>query len=110
MRVQVAAYRDVRGWLDLVAEVEPLFGGMLDDPAFYQALLRNVARRTAFCVRAADGPPGAPLAGGLLVSPRRPDRPRTGSGGSRSPSGGVAAGWAGSSSGTPLVSLSPPPS
>jgi GNAT superfamily N-acetyltransferase len=75
MRVQVAAYRDVRSWLDLAAEVEPLFGAMLDDPAFYQALLRNVARGTAFCVRAADGPPGAPLAGGLLFSPPRPDRP-----------------------------------
>jgi GNAT superfamily N-acetyltransferase len=75
VRVKVAQYRDIRSWLDLAAEVEPLFGAMLDDPAFYQALLRNVGRGTAFCVREEDGPPGAALAGGMLFSPRRPDRP-----------------------------------
>ena len=75
MQVQRAQYRDVRGWLDLAAEVEPLFGPMLDDPAFHQALLRTIERGTAFCVREGDGPPGAPLLGGLLFSPRRADRP-----------------------------------
>ena len=30
MRVQIAAYRDVPAWLDLAAEVEPLFGQLLD--------------------------------------------------------------------------------
>ena len=50
MRVQVAEYRDVRSWLDLAAEVEWLFGDMLGGPDFYEALLRNVGRGTAFCV------------------------------------------------------------
>lgn len=70
-----ATYRDIAGWLALAAEVEPLFGPMLDDPAFYEALLRGIGRGTAFCVRRDDGLPGVPLRGGLLYSPARPDRP-----------------------------------
>jgi GNAT superfamily N-acetyltransferase len=75
MRVQGADFPDVRSWLDLAAEVEWLFGDLLGGPDFYQALLRNLGRGTAFCVREGDGPPGTPLLGGLLFSPRRPDRP-----------------------------------
>jgi len=62
---------DLPGWLDLAAEVEPLFGPMVGDPAFAGALERNIDRGTAFCVRAGDGPPGAPLLGGMLFSPTR---------------------------------------
>jgi broad specificity phosphatase PhoE/GNAT superfamily N-acetyltransferase len=72
LRIVSARERDIPSWLDLAAEVEPLFGPMVDDPGFHGALHRNVARGTAFCVRAADGPPGAPLAGGLLFSPHPP--------------------------------------
>lgn len=75
MRVEAARYRDIRAWLDLAAEVEPLFGPLLDDAGFYQALLSNIERGTAFCVREEDGPAGTALAGGLLFSPSRPDRP-----------------------------------
>ncbi len=75
MRVQIAEYRDVRSWLDLAAEVEWLFGDMLGGPDFYQALLKNIGRGTAFCVRAGDGAAGAPLVGGMLFSPGRSDRP-----------------------------------
>jgi hypothetical protein len=53
--------------------VESLFGNMVDSPGFYQSLLRNIGRKTAFCVRQDDGPPGALLVGGLLFSPRPPD-------------------------------------
>jgi GNAT superfamily N-acetyltransferase len=45
---------------------------MVDQPAFHQALLVNLARSTALCVRAADGHPGAPLLGGLLFSAHPP--------------------------------------
>jgi ribosomal protein S18 acetylase RimI-like enzyme len=73
VRVQVAQEQDIVGWLVLAAEVESLFGPLRDDPAFRRALERNIARGTAFCVRAADGPPGTRLLGGLLFSPARPD-------------------------------------
>lgn len=63
---------DVPGWLVLAAEVEPLFGPMVNEPGFLRALRRNVDRGTAFCVREMDGPPGAPLLGGLLLSPKPP--------------------------------------
>jgi ribosomal protein S18 acetylase RimI-like enzyme len=75
MEVATATYRDVARWLDLAAEVEPLFGSMLDDPEIYRVLLRGIERQTAFCVREEDGVPGTPLLGGLLYSPARPDRP-----------------------------------
>ncbi len=71
--VQVAGYCDLRSWLDLAAEVEWFFGDMLGSAGFYHALLKNIARGTALCIREDDGPAGAPLLGGLLFSPRRAD-------------------------------------
>src|SRR5438445_13206196 len=68
MRAQTASYLDVRRWLDLAAEVEGLFGDMLGGPGFYQALLRNIARGTALCVREGDGDTPAPFIGGLLFA------------------------------------------
>ena len=76
MQVEVAELRDIRSWLDLAAEVEALFGNMLDDHGFYDVLLRSIDRRSAYCVRERDGPPGAPLMGGMLFSPGRPNRPK----------------------------------
>jgi ribosomal protein S18 acetylase RimI-like enzyme len=70
MHVQIAAKADFPGWLDLAAEVEPLFGPMVAEPTFHAALHGHLERGTAFCVRAEDGPPGKPLLGGLLVSLR----------------------------------------
>jgi GNAT superfamily N-acetyltransferase len=70
--VVVAQPEDIPAWLDLAAEVEPLFGPMVNDPGFNRALHRNVARRTAFCVREAGGPPGVPLLGALLFSAKPP--------------------------------------
>jgi GNAT superfamily N-acetyltransferase len=72
MRVQTAERGDIPAWLHLAAEVELLFGPMVEDPRFLAALERNIARGTASCVRADDAPPGAPLAGGLLFSARPP--------------------------------------
>jgi GNAT superfamily N-acetyltransferase len=76
MQVEVAELRDIRSWLDLAAEVEALFGNMLDNHGFYDALLRTSIADPAYCVRERDGPPGAPLMGGMLFSPRRPNRPK----------------------------------
>lgn len=73
--METAHYRDVRCWLDLAAEVEWFFGDMLGRAGFYRALLNNIERGTASCVREDAGPPGAPLLGGVLFSPARPDRP-----------------------------------
>ncbi len=68
----VAQRADFGPWLDLAAEVEPLFGPMASDPVFQRALLRNFARGTAFCIRDRGGLPGTRLLGGLLLSPRPP--------------------------------------
>ena len=42
MHVIVACERDVAAWLDLAAEVEPLFSPIVDEPGFVEALRRNV--------------------------------------------------------------------
>jgi GNAT superfamily N-acetyltransferase len=68
----VAERADFGPWLELAAELEPLFGPMADDPVFQRALLRNIARGTAFCVRERGASPGVRLLAGLLLSPRPP--------------------------------------
>lgn len=72
MRVVKAQPQDVPSWLVLAAEVEPCFGPLVVDAGFRNALHKNIARGTALCVRAQDGPPGSPLMGGLLLSPNAP--------------------------------------
>jgi GNAT superfamily N-acetyltransferase len=54
---------DVASWLEIVREVEPLFGPM---PAFESVLLRNIGRGTALCARDASG---QVLGGVLLQAP-----------------------------------------
>jgi len=70
--VVVTQPEDIPAWLILAAEVEPLFGPLVNDPSFHRALHKNIGRGTAFCVRDADEPPDVPLHGGLLFSPKPP--------------------------------------
>ncbi len=70
--VVMAQLEDIPAWLQLAEEVEPLFGPMLNAPGFQRALRKNVDRWTAFCIRENAGPPGVPLLGGLLFSPKPP--------------------------------------
>ena len=72
MRVQVAQPEDVEPWLRLAAQVEHLFGPMVNEPGFQSALTRNVERGSAFCVRESDGPAGVALCAGVLFSARPP--------------------------------------
>ena len=72
MRVRRAQREDLNPWLEIVAEVEPLFGPMVDDPVFRRALSRNISRGTAYCIRERDGSPGARLLAGLLLSVHPP--------------------------------------
>lgn len=72
MQVVVAQPKDFLCWLELAAEVECLFGPLVDSPDFRKQLRKNIARGTAFCIRHEDGPPGTPLLGALLFSPKPP--------------------------------------
>jgi ribosomal protein S18 acetylase RimI-like enzyme len=71
MHIALAQPADIPAWLDLAAEVEFLFGPMVADPAFHQALERNIQRRTAFCIREQSDLPDTPLVGALLFSATR---------------------------------------
>ncbi len=58
-----ATREDVASWLEIVREVEPLFGPM---PGFESVLVRNIGRGTALCARDASG---QVLGGALLQAP-----------------------------------------
>jgi GNAT superfamily N-acetyltransferase len=64
--VRLARIADIVSWLEIVREVEPLFGPM---PLFDVTLKNNVARGTALC--ADDGVGG--VVGGLLLGGEAPD-------------------------------------
>ena len=71
MQVALAQPGDIPTWLRLAAEVEFLFGPMVADPAFHQALERSIQRQTAFCIREQADVVGTPLVGALLFSTTR---------------------------------------
>lgn len=56
--IQIATPADLASWLLLAAEVEPLFGPMVNEASFHAALANNFQRGTAYCIREQDGPPG----------------------------------------------------
>ncbi len=58
MNVVNATIEDISGWLELAAEVESLFGPMVDDPNFTLALEKNMNRQSAYCVRENNIPQG----------------------------------------------------
>jgi ribosomal protein S18 acetylase RimI-like enzyme len=62
---QLASEGDISSWLEIVREVEPLFGPM---PAFDGTLERTIARAGAWCLRDPDGI----VLAGMILSP--PDR------------------------------------
>ena len=67
MNVATALPEDLDGFLSLASEVENWFGPMVADPQFHATLEKNIARGTAFAVRADHA-----LLGGLLTGGRQP--------------------------------------
>ena len=51
MHADLATTADVASWLEIVREMEPLFGPM---PHFETTLLRKIDQRAALCVRSGD--------------------------------------------------------
>ncbi len=68
LHVVTAEEADIPAWLELAAEVEPLFGPMVEEPGFLATLRQSINEQRAFCVREGGGPPGMPLMGGLLFA------------------------------------------
>jgi GNAT superfamily N-acetyltransferase len=65
VNIGLATEGDFGAFVGLAAEVEDLFGPMVGEPGFHDAVRRNISRRSAFLAR---GPRSTP-AGGLLFSP-----------------------------------------
>jgi ribosomal protein S18 acetylase RimI-like enzyme len=68
MRAQIATATDVPSWLEIVREVEPLFGPM---PDFEATLLRKIEERCALCIRSSDADASSPVLGGMLLGGTR---------------------------------------
>ena len=66
MRVTCATAADIASWLEIVRQVEPLFGDM---PMFDVTLKTKIAEGAALCVRGTDGV----VLGGVLLGGEAPD-------------------------------------
>lgn len=64
MNVDHATEADVPSWLEIVREVEPLFGPM---PDFDVTLRRKIGEKAAFCVRSDGQADSARVLGGILL-------------------------------------------
>ncbi len=69
MEVHVATLADFEPWLALAQEVEPLFGPMVAEHSFHQALKDAIRAGSAFCIRAEAAQPGDSLCGGIVIAP-----------------------------------------
>lgn len=68
MKAQIATRADVASWLELVCEVELLFGPM---PDFEETLLQKIDERAAFCVRSDQRDKPTTVRGGMLLGGTR---------------------------------------
>lgn len=66
MIARISTPDDFDGWLRLAGEVEPLFGPMVDDPAFRAGLKQALADGHALCVKTDDD---GQIQGGIVLSP-----------------------------------------
>ena len=64
MHVSLATTGDVASWLEIVRDVEPLFGPM---PDFEATLFRKISQRIALCVRLDNQHYPAIVLGGILL-------------------------------------------
>jgi len=67
MQIETATPADFVRWLDLAAEVEHLFGPMVGEESFRQALVDAIDGQRAFCTREGNGTPGSRLCGGVVI-------------------------------------------
>ncbi|HEY4940866.1 MAG TPA: GNAT family N-acetyltransferase [Rhizomicrobium sp.] len=66
MRAEPATAADIASWLEIVRQVEPLFGDM---PMFDLTLKTKIAEGAALCVRSPEGG----VLGGVLLGGEAPD-------------------------------------
>lgn len=55
MLIETVKPTDIDSWLELVKEVEPLFGPMIGTPGFCEALTEVIQEQRAYCIKANDG-------------------------------------------------------
>lgn len=68
MNIVYAELTDFDAWMALAREVEYLFGPMVDEVPFQDALRQAISQKTAFCIRADSDGKGHALKGGIVIS------------------------------------------
>jgi len=68
VNIVMAEDKDFASWLHLAEEVEGLFGPMVSDKSFKEALRRVITDKQAFCIRVNNGKAGSKLIGGIIIS------------------------------------------
>ncbi len=51
MKIEDVKNSDFENWLELAREVEPLFGPMVGEPDFHEAIKTVISKERAFCLR-----------------------------------------------------------
>jgi hypothetical protein len=51
MKIEDVKNSDIENWLELAQEVEPLFGPMVGEPDFHEAIKMVIGKNRAFCFR-----------------------------------------------------------
>lgn len=70
MEIVLSGLEDLDDWLILARQVEHLFGPMVDDPYFKDALRLAISVGNAFCIRGNPETGAGALAGGIIISRR----------------------------------------
>ena len=53
--IRLAVLSDVTAWLEIAAEVEKLFGNMVDDENFVKGITKSIDEKSALCAMHTDG-------------------------------------------------------
>ena len=71
MKARIATLEDYQAWLLLAKEAEPLFGPMVEDPHFREALEQAIVAGNALCAGKAVRERAPVLPGGIVISPEQ---------------------------------------
>ena len=66
--IDISILDDYNAWLLLAKEVEPLFGPMVEDVDFQEALKKVLADKTAFCINSDSDKIDKTIKGGIIIS------------------------------------------
>ena len=68
MKVEISSTNDYHKWLLLAKEVEPLFGPMINEKEFQNALKEALKNKHAYCIYSEENTDSKRIVGGIIIS------------------------------------------